>query len=79
MEQQGRVVQRVVTTETMTDKGKVTTEATTEYEEEESRSDRFWRGLDRASTIICVGVAILVGVTIVTIPKKKKDNPYENV
>ena len=61
MEQQGIVVQKVVTTET-----------TTEYEEEETKSDRFWRGLDRTSTLICVAVSILIAVTIVTISKEKK-------
>ena len=73
MTDKGRVVQTVVTTET-----------TTEYEEEESMSDRVWRGLDRATTIVCLGVAILMAVTIATSPNKKRDifvapKPNENV
>ena len=62
MADKGRVVQTVVTTET-----------TTEYEEEESVYESIFMVLNRVNTLICMGVGILMIVTIATSPKKKKE------
>ena len=73
MEQQGRVVQTVVTTET-----------TTDYEEEESMYDRIWRALDNAVTLFNLGIITLMAISCASASKKnERDNsitpkPNEN-
>ena len=74
MEQRGRVVQTVVTTET-----------TTDYEEEESMSDSIWSVLDNAVTLFNLVLITLLVTSCVSARKENKRDisiapkPNENV